>query len=216
MEVEPDEVVRLITRIIGVNNTMYANTFYAQNRETIGIADGDVQNDFQEWANRMFGFINGKIDSQNSWGECQLDVVEVDGDYNPLPNLNTAKVKVVRPVGFIAPTVVFGGAGEEYTGIATVTITPVTNVARTRSRKSLSGFTETYAIQGIWDNALIANALAFGAAWVQGPTGDPDVTNQWGAGTLSLRLGIFAGYTGGFTVAASPGTMVTRKIGRGS
>lgn len=216
MEVEPDEVVRMITRIIGVNDTMYANTFYAQNRETVGISDDDVQQNFQDWANALFGALNGKIDSQNAWGSCQLDVVEVTGVYNSNPELNTAKVTVVRPIGFIAPTVTFGAAGEEYTGIATMSIIPQTNVARARARKSLSGFTEAYYTQGVVDNALLTSGVLFGLRWVQGPSGLAEVTFEWGAGTLSLRLGVFAGFTGTYTVNAIPGTMITRKIGRGA
>jgi hypothetical protein len=215
MEVEPDEIVRIITRLIGPNETMYANTFYAQNRETVGIADAQVLADMDDWLDILFDQIEPSMDNQVIEQEAQVDVVEVQGVYNPDPEINTAHVAVVRPVGFINGFYVGGAVGEEYSGVMTGAITPATNVARTRARKSISGFTETNVIQGLFDNALFTRLINFGAFWVSGPT-SAGVANDWGAGTLSLRLGIFAGFTGSFTVTNVPGTMVTRKIGRGA
>jgi hypothetical protein len=108
-----------------------------------------------------------------------------------------------------------GATGEEYSGVVTGTITPATNIARTRARKSLSGFVESVILQGLFDNSGFARLVNFGAYWVYGPTA-AGVANAWLPGTLSLRLGQFAGFTGSFTVTNVPGTQVTRKIGRGA
>lgn len=214
-EVLPDEVVRVITRLVGPNNTLYANTFYAQNREVTGIDDADAIDDMETWIETLFGEIEPSLDSSVIEQEAQVDLVEVVGVYNPDPEVNTAKVSVVRPMGFFNGFFTGGNAGEEMPGVVTATIIPQTNVARVRARKSFSGWAEGQITEGLFTNTTLSRLAACGARWVMGPTG-AGAPRDWGGGTLSLRLGIFAGFTGTFTVTNIPGTMVTRKIGRGA
>lgn len=216
MTVQFDEVVRTIVRQVGNNGQLYANTFYTQCKEASGVADSTVLAELEDWIEAVFGSINGKVDAGVSFGDCSVDVVEVTGVYDPDPALNTAKVTVVRPVGFITPGIANGATGEEYSGVDTITIIPATNVSKTRARKSLSGFTEAFVDQQLLINALLSDAIFFGVQWVLGPSGLPGIVSEWLAGTLSLRLDLFAAFTGTFTITNVPGTQVTRKIGRGA
>jgi hypothetical protein len=215
MAVSPGEAVRTILRTVGTGETLYANTYYCELLGGPSVSDTDVLTDMEDWATLLFASLQSALDSDLDLSVCQVDVVEVTGTYDPDPALNTAKVDVVRPLGFITPTFSPGASGEEIDGISTMSIVPGILSPGHRSRKSISGFTENQVSQKIFTNGALSAGATFAINWTIGPSqsGSP---NPWFAGVLSLKDGEMHGYDGTFTIKNYGGNMVTRKIGRGS
>lgn len=210
MAVGPDDNIRAIFRCVGTGDTLYANTFYLKRVGGASVPDSQVLDDVEDWFGFMYSALAGILDNEIDLSDCQVDLVEVEGIYNPDPDLNEAKVKVVRPLGYITPPFSPGNTNEEYDGIVTATITPKCFTPGPRPRKSISGLTEGVWVQKVISNAGLAALATFGLRWMTGPSFDYFV------GTMSLVSAIFEAFDGSFTVKNTGGTMVTRKIGRGS
>lgn len=210
MAVGPADNIRMILRTVGTGETLYANTYYLKRVGGPSVPDEDVLQDCEDWASLLLSACAPQIDSEVDLSDCQVDLVEVDGVYNPDPELNTAKVKVVRPLGYITPSFSPSGSGEEYDGVVTGSVVPKCFTIGPKPRKSISGFTENHWVQKILSNAALSGLATFAIRWMAGPSFDYFV------GTMSLVSAIFEAFDGSFTIKNTGGTMVTRKIGRGS
>lgn len=215
MAVSAGEVVRMILRTVGAGETLYANTFYVGLLGGPSVPDTTVITELEDWATLLLGSIASAIVNDVNLSVCQLDVVEVQGVYNPDPELNTAKVAVVRPLGFITPTFAPSATGEEIDGISTMSIVPGILTPGHRSRKSISGFSENGVIEKIFTNGPLAAGATYAINWTVGPS-QSGATSPWYSGTLSLKDGELHGYDGTFTIKNYGGHMVTRKVGRGA
>jgi hypothetical protein len=210
MAVGPADNIRTIVRTVGVGETLYANTFYSKIVGGPSISDAVALQDQEDWMTSILTPLFSSIDTQVGLGVCQVDLVEVTGVYNPDPELNTAKVVVVRPLGFIAPAWNPVNNGEEIDGISTMSIVAKCFIPGPRPRKSVSGFVESVVLQKIFINAALAAATSYAINWLAGPS------FSYFAGVMSLKAGIFQALDGSFSIKNSGGTMTTRKIGRGS
>lgn len=210
MAVGPTDNIRVILRMVGTGETLYANTYYLKRVGGPSVPDSQVLDDCEDWATDMLQALQPVLDNEIDLGDCQVDLVVVDGVYNPDPEVNTAKVKVVRPLGYISPSFIPTGTGEEIDGISTGSVVPKCFTPGPRPRKSISGFTEAHVAQKILANTALSALTTFAIRWLAGPSFDYFI------GTMSLVSAIFEAFDGSFTIKNSGGTMVTRKIGRGA
>lgn len=210
MAVGPADNIRMILRYVGTGETLYANTYYLKRVGGASVPDSEVLSDCEDWASLINSSFSSSWDSELSLSDCQVDLVEVEGVYNPDPELNTAKVTVVRPLGYISPSFAPASTGEEYDGIATGTIAFKCFTPGPKPRKSFSGFTEGQWVQKVLSNAALSALTTAAIRILAGPS------FSYFVGTMSLVSGIFEAFDGSFTVKNTGGTMVTRKIGRGS
>lgn len=215
MAVSAGETVRMILRMVGTGETLYANTYYVGLLGGPSVADTTVLTELEDWATLLLDNLEGVLDSEIDLSVCQVDVVEVTGVYNPDPDLNTAKVSTVRPLGFITPSFSPSASGEELDGVSTMSIVPGILTPGHRSRKSISGFVEGGVTQKIFNNGPLAAGATFAINWTVGPS-QSGATSPWYSGTLSLKDGELHGFDGTFTIKNYGGHQVTRKIGRGS
>lgn len=215
MAVGPNDNVRMIIRMVGSGETLYANTYYTKILAGPSISDSQALADLEDWATDLLAAIASQWDSEIDLSDCQVDLVEVTGVYNPDPELNTAKVSVVRPLGFISPAFTPTANAEEYDGVVTATVTPKCFTPGPKPRKSLSGFTEVAVVQKVFNNFLMGVLTTFAIRWMGGPSMS-GATAPWIVGTMSLVSAIFEAFDGTFTIKNTGGTQVTRKIGRGS
>lgn len=210
MAVSPSDNIRMIIRTIGSGETLYANTYYAKIVGGPSIPDSQVLDDMEDWASNFLIAIQGQMDSELDLGDCQVDLVEVTGVYDPDPELNTAKVEVVRPLGYITPSFSPAVGGEEIDGISTASIIFKCFTPGPKPRKSISGFTEQSVIQKVFSNPAMMALTSYAINVLAGPS------LSYFVGTMSLVSAIFEAFDGTFTIKNTGGTMVTRKIGRGS
>jgi hypothetical protein len=210
MAVGPSDNIRVILRLVGTGETLYANTYYCKLVGGASIPESQVLSDMEDWATSMLGHLDGVMDSEIDLGDCQVDLVEVEGVYNPDPELNTAKVSVVRPIGYISPAFSPVQVGEELDGISTGSVVVKCFTPGPKPRKSISGFTEALVSQKILSNAVLSALTSFAISWLAGPS------FSYFVGTMSLVSAIFEAFDGTFTIKNTGGTQVTRKIGRGS
>jgi hypothetical protein len=210
MPVGPADNIRVITRVVGTGETLYANTYYCKRTGGASVPDSEVLQDMEDWMTNLFLALNPSLDAELDLGDCQVDLVEVDGVYNPDPELNTAKVKVVRSLGYISPGFAPAASGEEYDGICTGVVTPKCFTIGPRPRKSISGFVENGILQKLFTNGPLGALTTFAIRWLAGPS------FSYFVGTMSLVSAIFEAFDGTFTIDNTGGTQVTRKIGRGS
>lgn len=210
MAVGPADNIRMILRTVGTGETLYANTYYLKRVGGPSVDDSVVLADCEDWATDLFAALQSQLDTELDLSVCQVDLVEVEGIYDPGPPPVYGKVTTVRPLGFIVPAFSPAASGEETDGIVTAVVTPKCFTVGPRPRKSISGFTEQSWIQKILSNPALSALAVFGIRWMAGPSFDYLV------GTMSLVTGIFEAFDGSFTIDNTGGTMVTRKIGRGS
>lgn len=210
MAVGPNDNIRVIIRTIGTGETLYANTYYTKLIGGASIPDSQCLQEMEDWASSFMTALNGAIDSEVDLGDCQVDLVEVTGVYDPDPELNTAKVVTVRPVGYISPSFNPGQTGEEYDAVSTGSVIFKCFTPGPKPRKSISGFTEGQFIQKILSNNALSALTTYALNVLAGPS------FSYFVGTMSLVSAIFEAFDGTFTIKNTGGTMVTRKIGRGS
>lgn len=215
MSVPVGSTLRTAIRLITAAGVLIENDFFS----TVGglgvPSDSEVLSQHENWMEQIYTYLQGFMSATLAQGTHQVDVVELEGVYNPDPELNTSKVVTVANVGFITPGFNFTATGEAYSAIVTGAATANTAVPGVRGRKSFGGFSEAYlGANGVIVGTLLTALANATAEWLQGPPAGGSST--YAAGVLSHSLGEFAPFNGTGAVTNNPGTAVRRRIGRGS
>lgn len=176
------------------------NVFYAVNNAPGTPPDANILAVMDEWLDRMFSTI-APVYISDTWHNISNQVSLL----SPLGN-------VIREIGGLSPIWSGGSPIEPVAEPTTISITARTAVPRVRARKSISGGTEQYMTDGLWVNAAVNAASEFLNWWLNLTAIDP----QWAGGTISSKVSNFVPFNGSGVVKNIPGTMVTRKPGRGS
>lgn len=212
---DPLDIVRITVTLLDTHGQIVQNTWFTQLVEDLGLPDADALTDMTAWMAYIYGFLDSFMDNEMQLADAVVDVVEKAGVYDPDPAINTAFVQTVRTVGNIFWTFTPAVSGEQYSSTVPAVMSMATGQPGTRGRKSISGFAESAVAQGLLMNSVVAGMASAAVGWLNGPTGTGG-TYLWFPGVLSLKNGVFAPFKTPAVITNIPGTLVSRKIGRGA
>ena len=161
-----DETVRVVMRYVAAGGSGLENTYFCRCTSAIGVDESAALTVISDWMEDIHDRIQNVMDNNISLGLCNVDVVELQGTYDPDPNINTSKVVTVRNVGFITPGFAPGASGDQYATFVAAVGYADTAIPGVQGRKSWGGLAEGIVGEAVLNSTCLARLVEATAAWI--------------------------------------------------
>lgn len=212
MAVENGDVIRVTMRYNIVGGQLMENIYYCQFEAPAPAQDGAALGVMTDWMEAIHAGLNPLMDSNITLGQCDCDIVHLEGVYDPDPELNTSKVVVDRHLGVISPAFSPSQVGDQYANVVAAVGVAKTRFPKIRGRKAFGGLSEFIVGEGVLTAGGLSNLAAAVAAWI----GGLGLLSVYHEGVLSHSRGEFVRFSGTGSATNNPGTSRRRRIGRGT
>lgn len=212
MTIENGDVMRVTMRYNIAGGVGAENVYYAVWNSIVPIADSVGLTHCTDWMASIHNEFEFFCDTNVTLGVCAVDLVGLEGVYNPDPELNTSKVVVLRNVGTITPDFTPVNNSQQNPAAVAGSITAFTGFPKIKGRKSITGTTIAGIVEGVFNSGTLARLAAMTVKWLAGA---PGVTFMV-PGILSHKMGEFVEFNGTGSATNNPGSSDRRKIGVGS
>lgn len=212
MAVENGDVIRVTMRYNIAGGQRMENVYYCRFESPVPAQDGAALGLMEDWMESIHTGLNPLMDSNITLGQCDCDIVHLEGVYDPDPKINTSKIVVDRHLGTITPAFSPSQSGDQYANVVAAVGVAKTTFPKVHGRKAFGGLSEFVVGEGVLTAGGLSNLATAVAAWI----GGMGLLPFYHEGVLSHSKGEFVPFNGTGSVTNNPGTNRRRRIGRGT